>query len=114
MIGEIAEELSSLLCQKGKCYNTIVDENISDTRPEIAALQRRLLRQVGPARKLAMLGEMNQTVKVLALSGLRSRYPTESPEMLRRLLADLVLGPDLARLAYGPINNFTQSVQIGN
>ena len=80
-----------------------MDEIISDTRPEIAALQRRLLRQVGPARKMAMVGQMNQTVKVLALSGLRSRYPSESLEMLRRRLADLVLGPALARLAYGPI-----------
>ncbi len=80
-----------------------MDEIISDTRPEIAALQRRLLRQVGPARKMAMVGQMNQTVKVLALSGLRSRYPVESPEMLRRRLADLVLGPALARLVYGPI-----------
>ncbi len=78
-------------------------ETFSDTRPEISALQRNLLRQVGPARKLAMLGQMNQTVKTLALSGLRSRYPDESPEVLRRRLADLVLGPSLARLAYGPM-----------
>jgi hypothetical protein len=87
----------------GKCYNQVVNEIISDTRPEIAAMQRKLLRQVGPARKLAMLGQMNQTVKVLALSGLRSRYPADSPEMLRRRLADLVLGPALANLVYGPI-----------
>ncbi len=75
----------------------------SDTRPEIAALQRALLRQASPARKLAMLGEMNQTVKTLALSGLKSRYPDESPEMLRRRLADLMLGPEMARKVYGPI-----------
>ncbi len=74
----------------------------SDTNPEIAALQRKLLRQVGPARKLAMLGQMNQTVKTLAISGLRSRYPEDSPSMLRRRLADLVLGPALASLVYGP------------
>ena len=78
-------------------------EIISDTRPEIVALQRRLLRQAGPARKLAMLGQMNQTVKTLALSGLKSRYPDDSPEMLRRRLADLLLGPALASLVYGPI-----------
>jgi len=80
-----------------------VVDTFSDTRPEIAALQRRLLLQVGPARKLAMLGQMNQTVKTLALSGLKSRYPNESPEMIRRRLADLVLGPALASLVYGPI-----------
>ena len=77
-------------------------EIISDTRPEIAALQRSLLRQAGPARKLAMLGQMNQTVRTLALSGLRSRYPDDSAEMLRRRLANLVLGPVLASLVYGP------------
>jgi len=43
----------------------------SDTRPEAAAVQRRLLRQA----KLALLGQLNQTVKALALSGLRSRFP---------------------------------------
>lgn len=76
-------------------------ETLSDTRPEIAALQYRLLRQASPARKLAMVGEINQTVKTLALSGLRSRYPKDSPEMLRRRLADLILGPELARRVYG-------------
>ena len=84
-----------------KCYNCIVIETFSDTRPEIAALQRHLLRQAGPARKLAMLGQMNQTVKVLALSGLQSRYPGDTSEMLRRRLADLVLGSALASLVYG-------------
>ena len=79
-------------------------KTLSDTRPKIAALQRSLLRQAGSARKLAMLGQMNQTVKTLALSGLRSRYPADSPEMLRRRLADLLLGPDLASLVYGPID----------
>ena len=77
-------------------------ENISDTNPGIAELQRDLLRQVGSARKLAMLGEMNKTVKVLALSGLRSRYPNDSPAVLRRRLADLILGPELAAKVYGP------------
>jgi len=78
-------------------------ETRSDTHPEIAALQNRLLRQASPARKLAMLGEMNQTVKMLALAGLRSRYPTDPPEKLRRRLADLFLGPELARRVYGPL-----------
>ncbi len=78
-------------------------EIISDTRPEVAALQLRLLRQATPARMLAMVGELNQTVKTLALSGLRSRYPDDSREMLRRRLADLLLGPEMARKVYGPL-----------
>jgi hypothetical protein len=80
-----------------------MDELLSDTNPEIAELQRNLLRQVGSARKLAMLGEMNKTVRALALSGLRSRYPEDNPAMLRRRLADLILGQELAAQVYGPL-----------
>jgi hypothetical protein len=80
-----------------------VSQTLSDTRPEIAALQRNLLRKAGSARKLDLLGQMNQTVKTLALSGLRSRYPDENPAMLRRRLADLLLGPELACRVYGPV-----------
>jgi cystathionine beta-lyase/cystathionine gamma-synthase len=78
-------------------------EPLTDTRKEITALQYRLLRQASPARKLAMLGEMNQTVKTLMYSGLRSRYPTDSAEKLHRRLADLILGPELAQRVYGPL-----------
>jgi len=80
-----------------------MNEILSDTNPEIAEFQRNLLRQVGPARKMAMLGQMNLTVKTLAISGLQSRFPKDNPEMLRRRLADLVLGTTLALLVYGPI-----------
>ncbi len=78
-------------------------ETISDTRSEVAAFQLSLLRKASPARKFAMVGQMNQTVKILALSGLRSRHPQDSPQMLRRHLADLLLGTELALRAYGPL-----------
>ena len=78
-------------------------EILSDTRPEVTAIQMNLLRQASPARKLALLGQMNQTVKVLAIAGLRSRYPDETSTQLRRRLADLLLGPELACKVYGPI-----------
>ncbi len=78
-------------------------EILSDTRPEIMTLQLKLLRQTSPVRKLAMLGQMNQTVITLAFSGLCSRYPDDSPEMLKRRLADLILGSELAGLVYGPL-----------
>ncbi len=78
-------------------------ETLSDTRPEIAAIQRNLLRQATPARRLAMLGQINQTVKKLALAGLRSRYPEDSPEKLNGRLANLLLGPELAYKVYGPL-----------
>jgi hypothetical protein len=86
-----------------ECYNHIVIETLSDTRPEIVALQHKLLRQADPAKKLALVGQMNQTVKTLALTGLRSRFPDDSPERLQRRLADLILGSTVASLVYGPL-----------
>jgi hypothetical protein len=91
-------------------YNLIMIDSPSDTRPEIAALQRQLLRQASPARKMAMVGEMNRTVKTLVLARLRSQYPDDPPEMLRRRLADLLLGPELAARVYGPLNQNIKKV----
>lgn len=49
-----------------------------------------------------MVGQMNLTVKTLAISGLKTRFPNDTPEILRRRLADLILGPELALKVYGP------------
>ena len=75
----------------------------SDTRPEAEAVLIKLLRQAPPWRKLHMVGQLNQTVRTLALSGLRQRYPEATSQELRRRLADLLLGPDLAARVYGPL-----------
>ena len=75
----------------------------SDTRPEVHKLYMEMLRKVSPVRKMQMLGEINQTVKVLALAGLKSRYPNDSPGQFHRRLADLLLGPELACKVYGPL-----------
>jgi hypothetical protein len=74
-----------------------------DTYPEAEEILIKLLRQAPPWRKLQMVGEMNEAVKSLALSGLRARYPEDSPEKLRRRLADILLGPELAEKVYGQL-----------
>jgi len=43
----------------------------------------------------------NRTARALAWKGLRERHPNDSPVRLRRRLADLWLGPELAAKAYG-------------
>lgn len=62
-----------------------------------------LLRTAPPWRKLAMLGEMHETLRTLMLTGLRQRHPQASPAELKRRLADLWLGPELAAKVYGPL-----------
>jgi len=83
----------------------MTDPLFSDTRPEAEAVLIGLLRQAPAWRKLHMVGQLNQTVRTLALSGLRRRYPEATPEELRRRLADLLLGPDLAARVYGPLRD---------
>ena len=73
-----------------------------DTHPDAERVQIELLRQAPAWRKLHMVAQMNSTLRTLALSGLRQRYPDASPDELRRRLADLWLGPELAAKAYGP------------
>ena len=77
--------------------------HFSDTMSHVEQLQIEQLRKMPPWRKLALVGEMNQTVQTLALAGLRQRYPDDSPEQRRRRLANLVLGQELATRIYGPL-----------
>ena len=76
----------------------------SDTDPNVEALQIKLWRQASPTRKMNMLAQLNAAVQILALAGLRSRYPNATETELRRRLADLWLGEELARKVYGELN----------
>lgn len=73
----------------------------SDTHPKVEALQIELWRQASPTRKMHMLAQLNASARILALAGLRSRYPDATEADLRRRLADLILGEELARRVYG-------------
>lgn len=75
----------------------------TDTRPEAEAVLVQLTRQAPPWRKLEMVVQLNQSTRTLMLSGLRERYPQADEMELRRRMADLLLGPELALQAYGPL-----------
>jgi hypothetical protein len=72
----------------------------TDANSERVLIQ--LWRDASPARKLAVMLDANQTARALAMAGLRQRHPTDGADLLRRRLADLWLGPELAKMAYGP------------
>jgi hypothetical protein len=73
----------------------------SDTHPKMEALQIQLWRQASATQKMNMLAGLNSSVRLLALTGLRSQYPQASEAELRRKLADLLLGEELAHKVYG-------------
>ena len=77
----------------------------SDTHPKMEALQIQLWKQASPTRKMHMLAQLNASARTLALTGLRSRYPQASETELRRRLAGLLLGEELACKVYGELHS---------
>jgi len=76
----------------------------TDTHPKAEQVQIELLRRAPAWRKIQMVAQLNETIRTLALSGLRQRHPVASEGELRRLLADLILGETLAAQVYGPVS----------
>lgn len=74
-----------------------------DTSPEAEVVLFKLWRETPAWRKLEMMESLNQGARLLALMGLRQRFPDASPDELRRRLAAILLGEDLASRVYGPI-----------
>lgn len=75
----------------------------ADTSPDVENIQIERLRQMPPWRKMALMAAMSQTVRTLAMAGLRQRHPDDTPALRRRRMADLLLGPELAARVYGPL-----------
>ena len=54
---------------------------------------------------MQMLARLNASAHAVALSGLRSRFPQASQGELRRRLAGLLLGDELAGKVYGELDH---------
>lgn len=72
----------------------------SDTDPKIEQIQIELIRRMPSWKKFALVDDLNETVKAFAISSIKQRCPDATPEQVRRLLADLMLGGELARKVY--------------
>ena len=75
---------------------------LSDTDPAAEAVQCELIRQAPVWRRIELMLALNRTVRQMALSGLQARYPGADDAEIKRRLADLLLGEELAAKAYGP------------
>jgi hypothetical protein len=74
-----------------------------DTHPTAERVQIDLMRATPAWRKMDLLAQLNQTARLFALSGLRRRHPGATNQEIRRRLADLILGEELAERVYGPL-----------
>ncbi len=87
------------------CYTQGMSLLSSDTHPKIESLQVQFWRQASPTQKMKMLAQLNASARTVALAGLRSRYPQANQAELRRRLAGLLLGEELARKVYGELDH---------
>ncbi|HEY5903576.1 MAG TPA: hypothetical protein VIU39_13560 [Anaerolineales bacterium] len=71
-----------------------------DTDPRAEQVQMEIIRRMPSWKKFAMVDDLNETVKALAISGIKARHPEATPGQIRRMLADLMLGEELAARVY--------------
>lgn len=72
----------------------------SDTHPKIEKMQIEFIQRMPSWKKFAIVDDLNETVKTLAMSGIKQRNPNATIEQLNRMLAGLILGEELARKVY--------------
>jgi hypothetical protein len=72
----------------------------SDTHPKMEALQIEFIRRMTTWKKFAIVDGLNETVKTLAMSGVKQRHPAATPQQVQRMLAELMLGAELAHKVY--------------
>lgn len=69
---------------------------VTDTSPEAKQVLVELLKAAPPWRKLELMDQWNDSLRLLAMSELRRRYPGKSEKELRLLLAERLFGPEIA------------------
>ena len=81
-------------------YTKIMVTTFSDTHEKIEQMQIEIIRRMPSWRKFALVDDLNETVKAFAMSGIRQSHPEASAEQVQRLLAERMLGSELANKVY--------------
>jgi hypothetical protein len=75
---------------------------LTDTSADAERVQIEILRSMPSWRKIHLWNDLNMAMCKVALAGLSQRFPAATPQELRRRLATILLGPELATQVYGP------------
>ena len=73
-----------------------------DTGPQAEHVLLELMRNAPEWRRIEIMCGMIESLRQLVFSGVRERHPEASEAEVHRRAADILLGPELARQAYGP------------
>jgi hypothetical protein len=71
-----------------------------DTSRHAHDVQRDVYLRMGGAGRVAVMFRLNETVRRLAMAGIRARHPEYDGERVRRAYARLVLGDALTRAVW--------------
>ena len=75
---------------------------MNDTTAAAEKARLSALRAMTPERRFSMALGWSQSIRDMSRAGLRERFPDHSEEQLNRLMAERLLGPELAAKVYGP------------
>ena len=82
-------------------YSSHVRTQSPDTSPEAEKVLIELLRKAPPWRRLQLADRLSWSMREMSLAGIRQRNPNATDAEVRRLFADIHLGPELARKVFG-------------
>ena len=68
---------------------------MSDTTPEAAKVQARVLRAMSMERRFQLLDELCEAARSTSMAGIRARHPTYSDQEVRWALWRMIYGDDL-------------------
>ena len=74
---------------------------LADTSPEMRRLLFKLHREASDLKKSQLMDNACEMVRELQIDGIRERHPDASDEEVKRRLADLLFGEELAEKAFG-------------
>ncbi len=75
---------------------------LTDSHPDAERVQIEILRAMPSWQKFGFINGMIATSRKLVLAGLHERFPEAREDELRRRLATVLLGRELATRVYGP------------
>ena len=71
-----------------------------DTSAEAHEIQLEIYRAMAPERRVEVAFELSDSIRQVAVDGIRQRHPEYSDGEVRRAVVALIYGNDLARLAW--------------
>ena len=86
-----ARKRSAPLCSNDRAA-TVTGIVPSDTHPDAAGIQLEIFRRMTAEQRLRLAMEMSESIRQVALAGLRSRRPDLDPDGLSRELLHIMYG----------------------